>query len=155
FLNEQNGQLGTYDAVITDPGTPAAQRNLGGARIGIAATSADKIYVAKPGSGDLFAIDLTAATLPETAKTVAGIAVDAIAFVPDSAGDRVAVIDKTAKLVRLIDPVAGTLIGSSAGLSASPVQLAISPDGHWAWAALDDGTNATIVGVDLGRLRLG
>ena len=155
LLNEGTGQLSLFDATITDPGTTTDERNFGAGRVGIASVNADKVYIAKPGSGDVSAIDLSSTGLPDTSKTIAGIAIDDIALVPDSAGDRVAVIDKAAKMVRLIDPVAGTIIGSSAALAADPIEIAISPDGRWAWVAIDDGTNASLVGVDLGRLRSG
>lgn len=156
FVLLNGTELTTFKAPLNVPAGPTKHRTFTAARIGIAAESAGKIYVADPVAKHVSAIDLTATGLPDlTDKALTATAIDQMAFVPDAAGDRVAILDKAAKIVRLVDPVAGTTIGSSAALAAEPVEMAISPDGRWSWVAIDDGTNASIVGVDLGRLRLG
>lgn len=148
--------LATYNAPLNVPGGPAEQRTLTGARIGIAAAGPDKIYVADASTKHVFAIDLAAPGLPDLSdKAITGSAIDAIAFVPDPAGDRVAIIDEAARAIRLVDPGSGAIVGSSAALAATPIEIIVSPEGRWAWVVIDDGTKASVVGVDLGKLRLG
>lgn len=155
FLGRDKGLLRLYPATVPDPTAPSATRDIGAARLGIALSGTSQAFIAAPGGSDVFAIDLSAAALPETSVTIAGIAIDAIAIVPDPSGPQLAILDGTAKVVRLIDPVAGTLIGTSAVLPAPPVEIAIAPDAGWAWVGMDDGANATIVGIDLVRLAEG
>jgi hypothetical protein len=65
-----------------------------------------------------------------------------------------AVADQTQSRIHLVDPVASTLVGT-VSLDHPPVDLAVSPGGHWAYVLEQDAGKGYLQAVDLFGVRQG
>ena len=76
-----------------------------------------------------------------------------LAVAPVASGDLIAVINNNAPgQLALVDPASGTSVGT-VGLTGTPLSLAISPGGHWAYVLTQGAGNDTSVQVvDLAAL---
>lgn len=133
LLGRANGALRIFAAGVPDPTTPTASRDIGAARAGLALGAGDIAYIAQPGSGNIGAIDLAVSSLPETVTTVAGVAIDTLALAPMSAGERLAVLDRTASVVGLIDLASGILL-DTVPTPGKPLALAVAQGGAGPWS---------------------
>jgi DNA-binding beta-propeller fold protein YncE len=126
-------KAGTAAALATD-GTGG----LGGARTAAAISSDGKTaWLGVPGAAEVDSVDLTQASLPGTAIPLAGISVDGLALVSTGSGaDKLAVIDKAAKTISLVDPAAATVTGPAA-LNDTPDFVVVAHGGGYAFVFSD------------------
>ncbi|MFL5256252.1 MAG: YncE family protein [Rhodopila sp.] len=157
---ESKGGVRRWAAGIPDPATPADHGDIGPATQGLAISSdATKAYVVQPGTATIDVVALTATGLPAAPLTLAGGAgfagkADNLALVATSGPDRLAVLDHATPRLHLVDPATGNVEGSVT-LDHPPVDLVITPGGHWALVIEDDGTNGWVQAVNLHVLRQG
>lgn len=160
MLGQAAGAIRVWPAGVPNPATTTAQRDIGSARIGLALSSdGNAAYIAEAGTGKLGRVDLTAATLPETVTTIPAIAIDDLALAPLSAGDRIVVLDKVARAIRLIDPVApaaSAVLGSTILASPStPLDVVAATGGRWAFVLTTDGADQAVSAINLEMLAAG
>jgi Collagen triple helix repeat (20 copies) len=150
-----SGGVRTWDPGIPDPATLADQRDLGVATAGLAFSSdGTRAYLAQPGTATLHVVTLDQAGLPASTITLSTGQGDALALVRTTGPDRLAVLDKAAKQVRLVDPTNGTVEGSVT-LAHEPRDLVVTEGGHWAFVTVDDGTDSFLQAINLHLLRQG
>jgi DNA-binding beta-propeller fold protein YncE len=87
-----------------------------------------------------------------TLATVANPAL--VAVVISTADDMLAVAEETGAKFHLVSLGATPAVAGSVALDHSPVSLAISPGGHWAYVLERDGTDSFVQAVSLDRLQL-
>lgn len=155
-LFRSGGLLRVWDAGVADPATLADQADIGADLAGLAAgDDGTTLYSAEPASPNLHLLDLATAGLdPQTLALAEGEA-SHVAAVSSTGPIWLAAIDPTAGALRLVDPAAGGAVAASVALDFPPLDLAVSPGGHWAYVLVRDGEDAYIQSLNLQGLRQG
>ena len=106
-------------------------------------------YVANSGDGTVSAIPLATLTpvTPPISVGTGGSTPSAVAVASTTAGDTLAVLDKTNRTLYLISipsggPSAATPIGKVTTFTNPPIDVCLSPAGHWAYVLEQDTTPA-------------
>jgi DNA-binding beta-propeller fold protein YncE len=129
---------------------PATQVTVGSNPVSIAVSDSGLYaYVANSGDSSVSAITLAglAVTPLPAAAGLAGSTPGAIAVASTTAGDTLAVLDKTSKTLYLISipsggPGSASAIGDVTTFAYSPIDVSLSPAGHWAYV-LEKDSSAT------------
>jgi hypothetical protein len=118
-----------------------------------------KAYMVEPGSAHIRVVSLDQPNLPQSTATLTGASgaaavADNLALVASSGPDRLAVTDHANPRLHLVDPASGK-VEASVALDQPPVDLVVTPGGHWALVIIDDGTTSSVQAVNLQLLRQG
>ena len=157
-LLASDGKLLRWGADINTSATPAAPLTVatfGANQNSIAASSDGTSIYASDGSK----IQVVPATgiLSTVSGLPAGAAPSALALLAASGGDLLVIADQSAKKLYLLDPAAGTLVGSV--LLAHPAiagpSIVVAPDGRWSYVVEQEGGKSYVEPVDVGSLQLG
>lgn len=118
------------------------------------------LYSAEPGSSNIHQFEITAADFaPDTFSgadpaTAATDEVNAVVPVVDSGPEHLVVLDAANNELRLINRTGPSFVGK-VDLVETPVDIAVSIGGHWAYALVSNGTDEFVRSVNLHSLRQG
>jgi len=147
-------QWGTDINTAPNPAAPKTVKTLGAGLKGFVLGGDGKTaYAAGPGNA-IQALALATQTVTPINVLPAGAAPVALAIVSSTAPDMVAVADQTQSRLHLVDPGGNKLTGT-VPLDHPPVDLVVSPGGHWAYVLERDAGKGYLQAVDLFRLRQG
>jgi DNA-binding beta-propeller fold protein YncE len=158
-LNGHSGDIIRWNVDIdTQPNaaTPAPLLNVNPAPSFFAISHDGKTLFTVDGA-DVQSVDLTAAA-PAATKLVLNppiAAPSAIGMVNSSAGDLLAVADKTNQKLYLVDPAALNQVKGPVALNHAPIAVLVAPDGRWAYVVEADPQHGYVTAVDFGNLRDG
>jgi len=159
-LIHKGGKVRLWDAGVPDPAVlPNSHKaNIGVDLRGLSVAGDGKtVYLAQPGSAKVHFVDMDTGGLNPQELTLAppGVDVQAVAAVNSTGPQRLAVADPANQALHLVDPAAGGAIEASVVMAFAPVEMVVSPGGHWAYVLIMDGADRYLQAVSLQRLRQG